>query len=57
VQSGRALASGAARILNTTKRGSSAPSSGGGAPPRIDYSAMQPPKNPPSTKDNPEKKP
>lgn len=57
VQSGRALASGGARILNTTKRGSSAPSSGGGAPPRIDYSAMQPPKNPPATKDNPEKKP
>lgn len=57
VQSGRGLAGGATRVLNPSRGGPSTPSSGGASPPRINYGAMQPPKNPPSNKDNPEKKP
>lgn len=57
LQVGRALSGGAARAINNVRRGGSSPSSGGGVPPpRINYGAMQAPKNPPSSKDNPEKK-
>lgn len=57
MQTGRAAMGGATRALNAARRGGSSSSSNGGAPPRINYGAMQPPKSPPSTKDNPEKKP
>jgi type IV secretion system protein TrbL len=57
VQSGRALASGAAQAIKSVRRNASSNSGGGGSPPRINYSAMQPPKSPPSNKSNPEKKP